>query len=58
MGLDSPARPNSVTQWTAIALRFLDMFGKPDAVIHLNPAWTDVMVWRALVFLSPDGKQR
>ena len=48
--LESPARPNSVTQWSAIALRFLDVFRKPDGITHLNPAWTDFMVWRALVF--------
>jgi len=37
-GLESPARLNSVTQWSAIALRFLDILRKPDAVTHLNPA--------------------
>lgn len=55
-GLERPAPPNSVTQWNATILRFLDMFRKPDAITCLNPAWTDFMVWR--VFLSPDGKQR
>ena len=36
----------------AIALKFLDVFRKPDTSTHLNSARKDFMVFGALVFLS------